>query len=128
MGYFKNSLSYGQAKSYHYEGCKCADCMAEQKPQLQTQRIIFDRNDSSDKEGLLIVEGSQFIIDGMTYKFAHWRMSQESARVIMTNRILDTIEVGYKDGELYHFHQFGVERKHKNPMVAFAQLLWNINI
>lgn len=86
--------------------------------------IIFNRDNC--KEGILIVRGNQFRIDGMSHEFAHWEMDQENGQVTMTNRILGTKEIGHQDGDLYYFKEFGVEREHKNPMIAFAQLMWHI--
>ncbi len=74
--------------------------------------------------------GENFTLDDMDNEFANWEMTKdEDLNLIkMVNLVTGRTMVGFQDfrSEWFCFEEMGVSREDKNPMIAFAQLMWNL--
>lgn len=94
-----------------------------------SEQITFNRNDWTGKNANLTADGDKFVLNGLDSKLAHWRMTTTKDDLIkMVNQKTGIAYLGFQNfqSKWFSFRAGTVSREDKNPMVAFAQLMWNL--
>ena len=96
---------------------------------IPNEKITFNRSDWTSREATLTANKNEFVLDGMPDELSSWFLrphSRDHELIVISNTKRNLHYHGNFFRGKYYFNQFGVEREDKNPMVAFAQLMWNL--
>lgn len=93
-----------------------------------SEKITFYKSNWTDDLATLTVDEDKFILDGLDSEFSRWRMTTDDGLIKMINQVTGIAYLGFQNfrSEWFGFQANGVSREDKNPMVAFAQLIWNL--